>query len=290
MLTARTLYSPYGGCRARAWPIAWGRSRNESTSIVGETNRRRKADSPAVVQRIMELVEPAWSRCWILTGLASGEGLIDTVRGPVERLEEGDTVEMIAENVSDKRALVIAAESSWLMMFAREGSTLSDVLREARDGNFLAITARTRPVRATNPRVSVIGHVAPAELHHSLTTKDTAHGGTNRFRVLVVERDRLLEIARQRGEMKLSDSAAETWKPSTTRWRRTVRASWASSSPARGHTCRRSERRAAPRILGPTGAESCTPGWNSPRLLPPRLPGLCCGSSRSPNPAKKWSR
>jgi hypothetical protein len=95
--------------------------------------------------------------------------LIAQVRDPVD--EDG------AEAASDKRRLVVEPEfAQVLKVLAREGNTLSAIVRQAWDGEPLQTIVRNDPLRATAAPIGVAGHITRSELPRYLTTTMLANG------------------------------------------------------------------------------------------------------------------
>jgi hypothetical protein len=63
---------------------------------------------------------------------------------------------------------------------SREGNTLSPVLRTAWDGDTLSTLTKHSRERATEPHVSMIGHITREELRRKLTETEAANGFGNR--------------------------------------------------------------------------------------------------------------
>ncbi|MGH9188023.1 MAG: DUF3987 domain-containing protein, partial [Acidimicrobiales bacterium] len=140
------------------------------------------------VERIFAEVDPAWAEARLVSGLSSGEGLIWKVRDAVDTRGDGDH-----NHEGDKRLLVLEAEfASVLKMTAREGSTLSPVVRNAWDGKVLQTLTKNSPARATAAHVSIVGHITCDELIRLLTGTEAANGFLNRFLLFAVHRSKLL--------------------------------------------------------------------------------------------------
>jgi 5S rRNA maturation endonuclease (ribonuclease M5) len=211
----------------RFWPV-----------LVGATSKGRKGSAWSGVRHILRCVDEPWLTKCTGSGLSSGEGLIFAVRDPVVRLKKAasGSVEEVVEDggVQDKRLLVIEEEfSAVLKVCAREGNTLSDLLRRAWDGDVLRTMTRRSPLRATGTHVSVVGHVTQAELHRLLATTDCLNGFGNRFVWVAVRRSKLLpeggrlldenlaplvlrlrkalDFARTAGLLRRADAARERW-------------------------------------------------------------------------------
>jgi hypothetical protein len=158
--------------------------------IVGNTAKARKGMSWGEVRRICELTDIEWTRRRILCGLSSGEGLIHAVRDEIKEMvpikENGRIVrreEQITDpGETDKRLLCEEGElAQALQCAAREGSTLSPVMRLAWDGKALRVLAKNARGSCAEPHISIIGHITSAELLTLLSKSDAANGFANRF-------------------------------------------------------------------------------------------------------------
>jgi hypothetical protein len=95
--------------------------------------------------------------------------------------------------VADKRVLVVETEfGNVLRVLAREGNTLSAVLRMAWDSDDLRTMTKHSPSRATNPHVSLLGHVTQQELAKYLSHVEVFNGLGNRVLWACVKRSKLL--------------------------------------------------------------------------------------------------
>jgi hypothetical protein len=160
--------------------------------LVGVTSMGRKGSSWAQVLRLFRVVDPDWAKHSIQAGLSSGEGLIWAVRDPITRHEAirekgnratGDYQDVQMDpGVSDKRLLVFESEfASPLQVMAREGNTLSVVMRQAWDTGDLFTMTKNSPATATGAHVSIVGHITRDELRRELSTTEMGNGFANRF-------------------------------------------------------------------------------------------------------------
>jgi hypothetical protein len=95
--------------------------------------------------------------------------------------------------VEDKRLFLVQPEfGAVLRIMAREGNSLSGVLRDAWDGLTLAPMTKANRVKATEPHVGIVGHVTQDELLRNLTDTEMVNGFGNRFTWLVVRRSKEL--------------------------------------------------------------------------------------------------
>ncbi len=163
-----------------------------SAVIVGQTGKARKGDSEKPSSTIIRAADPSWGSR-VQQGLSSGEGVIAAVRDRVIRLDPktGEPV-VVDEGVGDKRLLALAPElGRVLRVMARDGNTLSAVIREAWDDGDLRVMTKAATV-ATKAHVSVLGHVTLEELRRELQDTDAASGFANRFLWVAARRAKLL--------------------------------------------------------------------------------------------------
>ena len=211
--------------------------------LVGESSKARKGTSWNHVLRIFARSDQTWRDDCIANGLASGEGLIWRVRDTIEETkpvrEKGkytgayETV-ITDQGVTDKRLCVQEGEfANVLKVMAREGNTLSPVIRSAWDDGQLRSLTKNFPGKATDAHISIIGHITRGELRRLLTETESANGFANRFLWLAVRRSKCLpeggkiedesvndlvmslrkaiEFAKATGEVTRSEAARELW-------------------------------------------------------------------------------
>jgi hypothetical protein len=157
---------------------------NEFAVLVGPTGKGRKGSSWDHVQLLFDRTDPQFTSRCISSGLSSGEGLIFEVRDPLDENDGG---------ASDKRRLILEPEfAQVLKVLSREGNTLSPVVRNAWDGKPLQTITRSSPIRATEPHISIVGHITKDELLRFISGTELANGFFNRFMVFAVRRSREL--------------------------------------------------------------------------------------------------
>lgn len=165
--------------------------------IAGETSRGRKGTGLGNVRMILEKKFPFFFKNNYKSGLASGEGLIHALRDPREEEVEEPTKstdpkesnkavekknKIVDAGVPDKRLLLTETEfAQILMVAARPGNIISTMLRNAWDGKSLQNMSKGSPEIASNPHVSIVGHITPTELRKTLNETDQANGLANRF-------------------------------------------------------------------------------------------------------------
>jgi len=168
---------------------------------VGPTAKGRKGTGWSPIKYLFSMIDGEWSKNRIKTGLSTGEGLIFNVRDPIYKTEpvrEGKKIidyqqVMVDPGEDDKRLLVIEPEfASTLTVMAREGNTLSAVMRQGWDDRDLSPLTRNNPIKATDAHVSIIGHITQQELLARMDDTSKANGFANRFLWAVVKRSKEL--------------------------------------------------------------------------------------------------
>ncbi|MFC5996260.1 bifunctional DNA primase/polymerase [Pseudonocardia hispaniensis] len=219
--------------------------------VLGKTSDGAKGTSFGVVRALFRAAIPARPEDGALrgpidslvfvdlprqvSGLSTGEGLIELVRDPVDEDDPG--------GVDDKRLLVVEEEFvGTLAVGRRDGSTLPRTLRAAWDGENLQTLTRHSPLHATRPHVTVVGHATPGELRLKLDDAAMLGGTMNRFLPVASRRTKLLpeggnlpaellaeygpalaeaiDRGSRAGEVEQTDDARELWRASYAHLRR----------------------------------------------------------------------
>ena len=166
--------------------------------MVGISSKGRKGTSWGHVKRLFALADPQWEGYCVQTGLSSGEGLIwhvrDAVEKPVKNKATGEAeLETVDPGIEDKRLLVLESEyASVLRVAARDGNTLSAILRDAWDRGRLQTMTKNNAAKATGAHVSLIGHVTADELRRELSSTEAGNGFGNRFLWICARRSKEL--------------------------------------------------------------------------------------------------
>jgi hypothetical protein len=195
------------------WPLLFGRTgsgrKGEATTTADVFIRRAVADAQGL----------------FVTGLSSGEGVVERIRDPRNQDDSGGT--------EDKRLRVLEPEFGSVMARAkRDGSTLGDTLREAWSGSPLGLINRSA-IAASWSHVAIIGHITPKEFRLKLAETQLAGGTFNRFLPIYVEQSKRLpipegldagtlehlsgrlrdsiELARGQGSVRLDVAATKLW-------------------------------------------------------------------------------
>ena len=165
---------------------------NEFLLLVGPTAKGRKGTAWDHVHRLFAEIDSEWATQRIVSGLSSGEGLIWSVRDP-DSATRSRGREREEREQTDERLLVLETEfASVLKTVARDGNTLSPVVRCAWDAKPLQALTKNSPARATNAHVAIVGHIPADELVKLLTATEAANGFLNRYIVCLVRRSKLL--------------------------------------------------------------------------------------------------
>jgi hypothetical protein len=176
--------------------------------LVGRTSKGRKGTSLSRIVRIFQMIDPFWSDKRVLSGLASGEGLIWAVRDPIvehRAVRKNGRVAAYERVISDqgeddKRLMVVEPEyARVLQVIEREKNTLSAIIRQAWDTGRLNTLTKNKAASATDAHISIIGHITVQELRRLLTDTAVGNGFANRFLFVCVERSKLLPLG---GELK----------------------------------------------------------------------------------------
>lgn len=171
--------------------------------LCGSTGKGRKGTSWNAFKPILPKLDESWQTDCLSSGLNSGEGLIYNVRD-ASYDKKGDRI----EGISDKRLLVIEEElASVLKRMKGQNNSLSAILRDAWDGNDLRSMTKNAPDRASDPHISVIGHITKAEASELLTGTDCENGFVNRFLWIYAARSKFLP---EGGEIPLDRISTET--------------------------------------------------------------------------------
>jgi len=150
-----------------------------NVAVVGDTARGRKGAARGVIARVTENADLValvgdiglmpWTHRHYLKGLTSGEGLVSAVE----------------KTGADGRVLIIEEEFGRLITAAaREGSTLSPLIREAYDRNRLQVANKNTPLEVSNAYIGIVANITQAELMSAFgATKstETRNGFANRF-------------------------------------------------------------------------------------------------------------
>jgi len=156
---------------------------NEFAILIGPSGKGRKGSAWDHVEALLRDVDREFAERCISSGLSSGEGLIFEVRDATD----GDP------GARDKRRLIIEPEFAQILkVLAREGNTLSPVVRNCWDAKPLQTMAKNAPVRSSDSHVAIIGHITKDEFLRFVSGTELANGFINRFLLVAVRRSQEL--------------------------------------------------------------------------------------------------
>jgi Protein of unknown function (DUF3987) len=152
-------------------PVIW-------PAIVGRSSRSRKDTAQAEVRGVLNHVEDGWNERHELGGFGSGEALIEQ-----------------ASQHPNEAILMVESEFGRVLAAAsRDGSTVSQVLRQAFDFRRMEHRIRGKAFTAPPTPVSLIGHITADELkdrQSGLRPVEIMNGFGNRVLWVYVDRRRI---------------------------------------------------------------------------------------------------
>ena len=214
---------------------------NLIAAIAGPTGAGRKGTSAKPVERLFALESQDYIPARTSPGpLSSGEGLIDAVKDQVlnwvvdKKTKTGEWV-IVHPGIDDKRLFVLTEElSSAFQAMAREGNTLSPIIRQLFDTGNLEPLTKSSKIKATGAHIGILGHITIHELNGLLQECQIHNGLINRFlwfcskrqkicpfpvpipdeKILIFQseiRD-IASFSNRTGEIRLSHDARELWE------------------------------------------------------------------------------
>jgi hypothetical protein len=190
-----------------------GRTRHHTNVfcvVVGPTSASRKGSSTDWVKDQSTFADPSFQ---IRGGLASGEGLLHHVRDArIDDVRDKRTGELrpgkVDLGVDDKRLMVFESElSKVLSVCEREGTTLSEAIRQAWDSGALGSLGKQSKDRATGAHIAIIAQITPLELSERLLPLNMVNGFANRFLWVFAWRTKFLANPGEPSFRKMNDLA-----------------------------------------------------------------------------------
>jgi Protein of unknown function (DUF3987)/DnaB-like helicase N terminal domain len=143
--------------------------------IAGVTSKGRKGTSWGRMRGVLDSVDEHWVENCLVSGLGSGEALIDTL------------------NNEDRRRLVLEGEFARLLaIIAREGTTISSIFRQCWDMGEAHVTVRGKEAHVKGGHLSLIAHITKDELLRRLSDVEIANGFGNRILWVCAKRSKEL--------------------------------------------------------------------------------------------------
>lgn len=190
--------------------------------IVGETSIGRKGTGLSNSKAFFRLFAEEFVKMNVSDGLATGEGVIHRLRDKVEEEVIDDKVQVKAgeqpikkkrvvdQGVEDKRLLISEPEFVQVLnASSRQGNILSGVIRKLWDCDTLSNLSKGAAQTATDPYVSIIGQITPAELRKTINEVDFSNGLGNRFMWALSRNSKLIPFPPDLSKVDMSSLAAE---------------------------------------------------------------------------------
>jgi hypothetical protein len=150
--------------------------------LVGETAKARKGTAKVVAETVLREAAPEFFDRCARNGFNSAEAVVDAVADP--DAEEGSTV-----HLREPRLLWVETELARLLRVChREGSVVSQVIRNAYDGETLEVRSRAKTTVARHHHIVLIGQISSEELRANLASSEIAGGFANRLLFVQVRR------------------------------------------------------------------------------------------------------
>jgi len=194
------------GCGA--WVTVGGRRHHPAlyAAICSRTSGG-KGDAYAVARYVIGKADLPYTVAAIAQGVGSGEGLVERVRDELATVDKKGSPIHIPGSPEKRCLLRLSELSRGFKAGRRESSTLSEMLREAWDGEPIHIPNRGgNALTATGYSVGVIGDITPGALSKLLSTgTESVDGYANRFLWVMTQRVRMLPFG---GELVKADAFA----------------------------------------------------------------------------------
>jgi hypothetical protein len=159
-------------------------------AIVGDAARGAKGEAGDEVKRLIQEISRDFRFEKITKGHNSSEAIIAEICDACfGKSTEGEDI-LKDEEVPDKRLVIFEPELSRLLEVSnRGGSTISEFAREFYDlPEVIRASSRKSQLKATNPFISIVGHITPEGLRSSLRTVDAFNGLGSRLTFIASER------------------------------------------------------------------------------------------------------
>jgi hypothetical protein len=162
-----------------------------NVAVVGRTGDGVKGGSLRAVKILIKAIDGSFLLNKLSGGHNSAEALLTEVCDEAAGIGKNGPV-VVEEEVPDKRLVVVEEELTRLFAVNnRNGSGMSEMLRQFYDSPAVvkALSRRSK-LESTRPHVSIVGHVTPEGLKHSLPSVEAFNGFANRFMFIASQRTR----------------------------------------------------------------------------------------------------
>lgn len=177
-MVGRTAHANVGS--QKHYPVLFG-------LVVGASSRARKGTGVAAVRPVLSAADPEFMDQRRVSGvIQSGEALIQTAVAMGQSTVGGYPHK-------DQRVLTVEEEFARLLtVAARQGATLSPVMRSAWDSDVLGTRTKAQTLTASDAHVCFLGQITMAELTQDLKPVDIQNGFGNRFLFVLSHRTNLI--------------------------------------------------------------------------------------------------
>ncbi len=156
-------------------------------AVVGRTGDGVKGGSLRAVKRLVQAIDNSFFIGNLSGGHNSPEALLTEICDEVMGIGKNGPV-IVEEEVADKRLVVVEEELTRLFAVS---SGMSEMLRQFYDSpTVVKALSRRSKLESTRPHVSIVGHVTPEGLKHSLPSVEAFNGFANRFMFIASQRTR----------------------------------------------------------------------------------------------------
>jgi hypothetical protein len=161
-----------------------------NVAVVGNTADGAKGGSLKAVKNLIRHVSSDYVLDNLSTGHNSAEALLAEVADEITGVDKKGNPVVLEEEIPDKRMVVIEEELSRLFQLGlRGGSTMSEIMRQFYDSpDRVNALSRKCKLKVTRPHVSILGHITPEGLRHSMQSVEAFNGFANRFMFIASKR------------------------------------------------------------------------------------------------------
>lgn len=185
---------------------------NLLAAVCGPSGNGRKGTSLKPIWRVQLLKDDRYQHArWTPGPLSSGEGIIWAVHDEIQTFEKGKKGEpgswvITDPGIEDKRLFVASEElASAFAAMAREGNTLSAIVRQVFDTGNLDPLTKTVKTKATGAHIGILGHITTFELAELLKECQIQNGLVNRFLWFCSKRQKVVPFPEPLSDTTLED-------------------------------------------------------------------------------------
>jgi Protein of unknown function (DUF3987) len=161
-----------------------------NVAIVGRTGDGAKGGSLKAVKRLVSAIDQKFFSDNLSGGHNSAEAILGEICDEDTAFDKNGEIVTLEEDVPDKRMVIVEEELSRIFqMGKRDGNTMSEILRQFYDKpKVVKALSRKSRLKATDPHVSILGHITPEGLKSSMPNVEVFNGFANRFTFIASQR------------------------------------------------------------------------------------------------------